>query len=74
MSLPLFALVRLPHEAEPVVRGVFTTPEKAKNHDPDLRTGWVRGPETGKFETNLGSLINYHQVVPIFANEEFSLT
>jgi hypothetical protein len=74
MSLPLFALILKPKDQQPVVRGVFTTRDKAKNHDPELRTGWTSGPVQGALMVNEGSLISYHEIRLIHANEELRLT
>lgn len=74
MSLPLFALIRKPAEGKPEIRGVFTTRDKAKNHDPELRAGWTSGPSQGSLMTNEGSLINYHEIRLVHANEELRLT
>lgn len=73
MSLPLFALIRKPKDQAPELRGVFTTRDKAKNHDPELRTGWTSGPGQGMLMVNEGSLISYHEIKLIHANEEINL-
>lgn len=74
MSMRLFALVRRPSEGPPEVRGVFTTPGKAEAHDEALKGMWVKGEQgIGRREVNRGSLLNFHEVVPFFANEELDL-
>ncbi|HEY3434928.1 MAG TPA: hypothetical protein VGK41_04685 [Solirubrobacterales bacterium] len=52
---------------------MFTTRDKAKNHDPELRTGWTSGPGQGMLMVNEGSLISYHEIKLIHANEEINL-
>lgn len=73
MSLPLFALVTRPADGSPIVRGVFTTREKAKNHDPMLKGTWSTGPQMGWEQSHESSLVNHSQIIPYFANEELKL-
>lgn len=72
--MQMYLLVQDPESARPRVRGVFTTANKAKNHDDDLRGMWSTGPRHGWFEVNTGSLTGSHHVVrPVLANEELEL-
>jgi hypothetical protein len=70
--MQMFLLVQIGNKPEDrVVRGVFTTSLKAKNHDAALKGMWTTGPGMGWFEVNTGSLSGSHHVIkPIHANEE----
>lgn len=72
--MQIFLLIRNPDSDSPRVRGVFTTANKAKNHDPDLKGMWSSGPSFGWFENNKGSITGSHRIVrPASANEELNL-
>jgi AMMECR1 domain-containing protein len=72
--MQIFLLIQDPDRSGTRVRGVFTTAEKAKNHDPELRGGWSTGPSMGWHDINRGSLTGAHHIVrPAHANEELEL-
>lgn len=72
--MQLFLLIQDPEGSRRKVRGVFTTPDKAKNHDKDLKGGWTTGPSMGWWDINRGSLTGAHHIVrPVLANEELEL-
>lgn len=76
MAMQLYVLVRRPKEGTPEVRGVFTTPAKAENHDVALKGLFTRVREDGRFgwtEVHPESALNHHTVQPYFPNEELDL-
>ncbi|QAX93013.1 hypothetical protein SEA_ROONEY_67 [Streptomyces phage Rooney] len=72
--MQIFLLIQDPEGPRTRVRGVFTTADKAKNHDKELKGGWTTGPSMGWFDINRGSLTGMHHIVrPAHANEELEL-
>lgn len=71
--MQIFLLIQDPEGPRTRVRGVFTTANKAKDHDKEL-IGWSTGPSMGWLDINRGSLTGMHHIIrPAHANEELEL-
>lgn len=67
-----FILVRRPADGPPALRGIFTTLEKAQNHDPVLKGTWGEGL-LGSRISHRESLTNKHTIHAVPLNEELKV-
>lgn len=70
MALSLFLLVQAPKQPDERIRGVFTTVDKAKNHDKTLAGRWETGPDMGQYMVGEEGSVDHHVIRLQHANEE----
>jgi len=72
--MQIYLLIQNPESDSPKVRGVFTTPFKAKKHDAELDGKWSSGASMGWLEANRDSRTGVHHIIrPAWTNEELGL-
>ena len=71
MAMSLFLLIQAPTEQDDMaVRGIFTTLDKAKNHDKALSGRWVTGPQLGWYMVGEPGSADHHHIRSQHVNEE----